>query len=560
MSREAPDTPVVSLDEMLTQASSGVLQRLLPVGPGMRFLAKASRQPTKVAGRVGALAAELGRVAIGTSEVAPARRDRRFADPAWMQNPLLRRTVQAYLASGQTINGIVKDVPMSWEDSERLNFAVTNVVEALAPSNNPFISPVAWKALIDSGGGNVIKGPVNLVKELSSSPRIPTMVDTDAYAVGTDLAITPGKVVLRTDVLELMQYLPQTETVHEVPLLIVPPTINKYYILDLAPGRSVVEYLVQQGQQVFVISWRNPDARHREWGIDEYAAAILESFDAVEQITGTSKAHIVAACSGGLLAALLSAHRAAVGKIDRLASLSLLVTMIDQSQAGLPSALINESVAHAAIARSARKGYLDGKQLSELFAWLRPNDLIWNYWVNNYIEGKRPAKFDILYWNADSTRMSAKLHRDFVEAGLGNKLAQPRGLTVLGTEVDLSMVKVDSYVVAGIADHICPWVNCYRSSQLLGGKTRFVLSTNGHIAALVNPPTNPKSSFRVADEVTAEPEAWLEEAEMIKGSWWPDYANWLAERSGKDVPAPTQMGSEDFPPIIDAPGTYVLAQ
>lgn len=560
MSREAPDTPVVSLDQMLTQASSGVLHRLLPIGPGMRFLAKASTQPTKVAGRVGALAAELGRVAIGTSEVAPARRDRRFADPAWMQNPLLRRTVQAYLASGQTINSIVKDVPMSWEDSERLDFAVTNFVEALAPSNNPFISPVAWKAAIDSGGTNMIKGPVNLFKELSTSPRIPTMVDSDAFAVGTDLAITPGKVILRTDVLELMQYTPQTERVHEVPLLIVPPTINKYYILDLAPGRSIVEYLVQQGQQVFVISWRNPDVRHRDWGIDEYAEAILESFDAVAEITGVQKAHIVAACSGGILAALLAAHRAAVGKIDRLASLSLLVTMIDQSQAGLPSALVNESVAHAAIARSARKGYLDGKQLSELFAWLRPNDLIWNYWVNNYIEGKRPAKFDILYWNADGTRMSAKLHRDFVEAGLGNKLAQPRGITVLDTEVDLSMVKVDSYVVAGIADHICPWVNCYRSSQLLGGKTRFVLSTNGHIAALINPPSNPKSSYRASDDVTAEPEAWLEEAEMVKGSWWPDYASWLAERSGKEVPAPTEVGNEKFAPIVDAPGSYVLAK
>lgn len=560
MAKDAPDTPVVSLDEMLTQASSGVLQRFLPIGPGLRFVAKASTQPAKVVGHIGTLAAELGRIALGTSEVAPLKKDRRFADPAWMQNPMLRRAVQTYLVGGTTINGIVSDVPMSWEDAERLNFAVTNVIDALAPSNNPFISPVAWKAVIDSGGANLIKGPVNLVKELSSAPRIPTMVDADAFAVGTDLAVTPGSVILRTPVLELIHYVPQTETVHEVPLLIVPPTINKYYILDLAPGRSLVEYLVQQGQQVFVISWRNPDARHRDWGIDEYAEAILESFDAVAEVTGIQKAHIVAACSGGMLAALLAAHRAAVGKIDRLASLSLLVTMIDQSQAGLPSAMVNEAVARTAIARSARKGYLDGKQLSELFAWLRPNDLIWNYWVNNYIEGKRPAKFDILYWNADATRMSAKLHRDFVEAGLGNKLAQPRGITVLDTEVDLSMVKVDSYVVAGIADHICPWVNCYRSAQLLGGTTRFVLSTNGHIAALVNPPTNPKASFRASEDLSLEPSAWMDQAEMVKGSWWPDYAAWLQERSGEEVPAPTDVGSKEFPPIMAAPGSYVLAK
>lgn len=551
---------MVSLDEMLTQASGGALRRFLPIGPTLRFAAKASTQPTKVAGHLGGMALELGRVAVGTSQVAPHKKDRRFADPAWMQNPLLRRAVQTYLVSGKTATSIVKDVPMSWEDSERINFAVTNIVDALAPSNNPLISPVAWKAVINTGGVNLVKGPYHLVKELSSAPRIPTMVDEDAFAVGKDLAITPGSVVLRTPVLELMHYTPQTDTVHEIPLLIVPPTINKYYILDLAPGRSIVEYLVQQGQQVFAISWRNPDARHRDWGIDEYAEAILESFDAVAEITGVHKAHIVAACSGGMLAALLAAHRAAVGKVDRLVSLSLLVTMIDQSQAGLPSAMINEAGARAAIARSARKGYLDGKQLSELFAWLRPNDLIWNYWVNNYIEGKRPAKFDILYWNADATRMSAKLHRDFVEAGLGNKLAQPGGITVLGTEVDLSMVKADSYVVAGIADHICPWMNCYRSAQLLGGKTRFVLSTNGHIAALVNPPTNPKASFRASEDLSLEPEAWMEQAEMVKGSWWPDYANWLKERSGQEVPAPTEVGNADFPPIMDAPGSYVHAK
>ncbi len=559
MAREATET-AGSLDDMLTQASTGVVQRLFPVGPGLRFLAKASTRPDKVAARVGSAVLELGRIAVGTSEIAPARRDRRFADPAWMQNPLLRRTVQTYLLSGQTINDIVGDVPMGWEDSQRLDFAVTNFVDAIAPSNNPFISPVAWKAVIDSGGANMVKGPANLLKELSSSPRIPSMVDEDAFAVGKDLAVTPGSVVLRTSVLELIQYAPQTETVHAVPLLVVPPTINKFYVLDLAPGRSLIEYLVQQGQQVFVISWRNPEARHRDWGIDTYAEAILEAFDAVAAITGQKKAHGVAACSGGLLACLTAAHRATVGKIGRLASLSLLVTMIDQSKAGLPSAMIDESVAHAAIARSRRKGYLDGKQLSELFAWLRPNDLIWNYWVNNYLEGKRPAKFDILYWNADATRMSAQLHQDFVEAGLNNKLAQPRGMTVLGTEVDLSMIKVDSYVVAGSADHICPWVNCYRSSQLLGGKTRFVLSTNGHIAALVNPPSNPKSSYQVSDDVSPEPESWLESAEMVKGSWWADYAGWLAERSGKEIPAPTELGDAEHPPIVEAPGSYVHAR
>jgi class II poly(R)-hydroxyalkanoic acid synthase len=384
------------------------------------------------------------------------------------------------------------------------------------------------------------------------------MVDLDAYQVGGDLGVTPGSVVLRTPMLEVIQYRPRTETVREVPLLIIPPTINKYYVLDLAPGRSLIEYLVQQGQQVFVVSWRNPDSRHSAWGFDAYAQGLLDAFDAVDKITGIGSAHVVAACSGGLLACLTAAHRAAAGRIDRLASLSLLVTMIDQSKAGLPAALIDERLAAQAVAKSRRKGYLDGRSLAEVFAWLRPGDLIWNYWVNNYLQGKTPPKFDILYWNADTTRMTAALHRDFIDAALHNKLARPGAVSVLGTEIDLRKITVDSYVVAGSADHICPWANCYRSSQLLGGKVRFVLSTNGHIAALVNPPGNPKSSYQVMDDTSLDEDQWRQAAPTVKGSWWPDYIGWLRDRSGEEKPAPTDLGNAEFRPLDDAPGSYVL--
>jgi polyhydroxyalkanoate synthase len=359
-------------------------------------------------------------------------------------------------------------------------------------------------------------------------------------------------------VLELIQYRPQTAAVREVPLLIIPPTINKYYVLDLAPGRSLIEYLVQQGQQAFVVSWRNPDARHSQWGFDAYATALIDAFDVVERITGASSAHVVAACSGGLIACLAAAHRAATGAIDRLASLSLLVTMIDQSKAGLPAALIDERVATLAVAKSRRKGYLDGRNLAEVFAWLRPSDLIWNYWVSNYLEGKAPPKFDILFWNADTTRMTAELHRQFIDAALFNKLAEPGAITVLDTPIDLSKITVDSYVVAGSADHICPWANCYRSSQLLGGKVRFVLSSNGHIAALVNPPDNPKSNFQVSDDTSLEPDDWRRERPANQGSWWPDYLAWLQDRSGADKPAPEELGNAEFRPLLDAPGSYVL--
>jgi polyhydroxyalkanoate synthase len=337
----------------------------------------------------------------------------------------------------------------------------------------------------------------------------------------------------------------------------VPPTINKFYLLDLAPRRSMIEYFVSQGHQVFVMSWRNPDARHSDWGLDAYGQAVIDALDATCAITGASQAHLLGTCSGGIISALVAGHLAATGR-DRLASLTLLVTMLDQERAGTPGALVDEPTARAAIAASRARGYLDGRALAEVFAWLRPGDLIWNYWVNNYLQGRTPPAFDILFWNADSTRMTAALHRDFVTLSMTNALTRPGAATLLGTEIDLGKVAVESYVVAGSADHICPWRNCYASTRLLGGASRFVLSTNGHIAALVNPPDNRKSSFQVADQHPADPDEWTEAARAEQGSWWPDYSAWLAARSGQRVAAPHSQGGPQFRPIEAAPGSYAL--
>jgi poly[(R)-3-hydroxyalkanoate] polymerase subunit PhaC len=562
-----------ALDLLLTQAALGPSRRFFPGKSALKFAWALAGQPGLAASRAGALAAELARVAGGDSAVAPGARDRRFADPAWSGNPVLRRVMQAYLATGSAALGLLDDVPLDWRDAERMRFATSNLIDALAPSNSPLLSPEAWKAAIDTGGASLVSGARNLVSDLSSAPRVPSMVPPDAFTVGTDLATSPGAVVLRTPVYELIQYQPPTATVREVPLLIVPPTINRFYILDLAPGRSMIEYLTGQGQQVFVMSWRNPDARHASWGMDEYVQAVIEAASAVAGIRGTDAVHLLAACSGGILASVAAAllppaaapSSPAAGDAGgatvrpRLASLGLLVTMLDQSRADAVGALVDESLAEAAIAASARTGYLDGRKLAEVFAWLRPGDLIWNYWVNNYLLGRDPAKFDILFWNADTTRMTAGLHRDFVRAAMTNALAKPGGLTVLGTEVDLARVSVDSYVVAGVADHICPWQSCYRSAQLLGGKTRFVLSTSGHIAALVNPPGSKKASYQASDDVTADAGDWQRSAATRTGSWWPDYAAWLAERSGAQVPAPATLGGERYGAIEAAPGSYVRA-
>src|ERR1700761_6230574 len=471
------EAATVPLDLLLTDAATGMLRRLNPGAAGLRLAAALVGRPGLVAGGGRQLAGDLARVAVGRSLVQPSRRDRRFADPAWTGNPLLRRTVQAYLAAAESVEGVVAGAGLDEADAERVGFVLTNLVDALAPSNNPLLNPAAVKAAGDTGGGSVLAGLRHFATDMAASPRVPAMVEPDAYQVGVDLAVTPGSVILRTPVFELIQYQPATATVRAVPLLVVPPVINKYYVLDLAPGRSMVEYLVGAGQQVFMISWRNPDARNSEWDLDTYGQAVLDAMDAVQRVTGSEQ------------------------------------TALDQARAGLTSAVIDDRTARLAAATSRARGYLDGRALAEVFAWLRPNDLIWNYWVNNYLLGRKPPRFDILFWNADTTRMTAGLHRDFLELGAANALVTPGAATMLGSPVDLASVDRDAYLVAGISDHICPWQSCYRSTQLLGGRRRFVLSTSGHIAAMVNPPGNERASFQVSEEIPADPEQWLRDAQ-----------------------------------------------
>jgi polyhydroxyalkanoate synthase len=547
-----------ALDLLLSDAALGVLRRFRPDAATLRFALRLARRPRTVARRAGALAAELGQVAAGNSAIAAPPRDRRFTDPAWRDNPLLKRAVQAYLAAARSAEALLADADLDWRDTERLQFLLGNLIAAAAPSNNPVISPVAWKALIDTGGLSALRGIRALLSDMATPPRVPAMVTPDAFEVGRDLAVTPGAVVARSEVFELIQYEPVTATVHRFPLLIVPPMINKFYVTDLAPGRSMIEFLVGQGHQVFVISWRNPDARHRDWDLDTYGGAVVEALDAVRRIAKVPKASICALCSSGLVSSMVSAHLNATGRSDQLASLCLGVTVLDQARAGTAAAMIDARTAEAAILASRRRGYLDGRALAEVFAWLRPDDLIWNYWVNNYLQGRTPPPFDILYWNADTTRLPAALHRDFINVALSNALTRPGAATMLGSPVDLGKFDDDSYVVAGISDHLCPWPSCYRSAQLLGGTSRFVLSTSGHIASMVNPPSNPKATFRAGDATPAGPGDWLSEAVAEKGSWWPDYAAWLAERSGGLKKRPGALGRKGSPPMDPAPGTYVL--
>jgi polyhydroxyalkanoate synthase subunit PhaC len=557
--RSTADELAAPLDLLLTSSAVGMADRLMPNVAWSRFALNLAKQPRTVASRAAALGRELVSIAEGRSDVAPAKGDKRFADPAWRGNPLLRRTMQAYLATNDTVNQLFSDAHLDWRDAERIRFVLDFLGEGLSPSNNPVLNPLGWKALIDTGGRSAVRGLRNFVGDMVSAPRVPSMVEPDAFTLGETIAVTPGSVVLRCEEFELIQYAPQTEKVFSAPLLMVPPVINKFYIMDISPGRSMIEYFLRQGVQVFAISWRNPTAEHQNWGFDTYGQAILNAMDAVEKITQSDRTHLQASCSGGILAAMTAAHLNATGEGQRLAGLTLMVTVLDQRKAGFAAAAIDEEAANIAIALSARKGYLDGRSLAEVFAWLRPTDLVWRYWVNNYVEGKSPAAFDVLYWNADTTRMAAALHRDMVTMGLHNSLATPGAVSMLGTPVDLNQLTTDAYVVAGIADHISPWQACYRSARLLGIRNlRFVLSSSGHIASLVNPPGNPRASYRVGSVDEPDPEFWLESAEQHTDSWWPDFVAWLGERGGEKKDAPQSLGGAGMTPLEPAPGTYVL--
>jgi polyhydroxyalkanoate synthase subunit PhaC len=546
-----------ALDLLLADGALGVLRRLRPDGAVLRLAASLAGKPELIGQQALALGAALGQIALGRSQVAPGRKDRRFSDPAWTHNPVLRRTMQAYLAGGQAAESLLAGAELEWRDNERLQFLLTNLIAAAAPSNNPLLNPLAAKALLDSGGTSAVRGLRALRQDLAAPPRVPSMVEPDAFEVGTDLAITPGAVVFRTEMFELIQYQPVTDQVHRYPLLIVPPMINKYYLIDLAPGRSMVEFLVGQGHQVFAMSWRNPDARHGDWDLDSYGRAITQALDATREVAGAAQVSVCALCSGGIVSSMVAAHLKQAGRLDEVASFCLGVTVLDQARAGTAGAMIDETTANAAMAVSRARGYLDGRSLAEVFAWLRPDDLIWNYWVNNYLQGKSPPAFDILSWNADTTRLPAALHAGFIRLALANALTVPDAATMLGSPVDLSKVDSDSYVIAGIADHLCPWQSCYRTTQLLGGPVTFVLSTSGHIASMVNPPGNPKATFQTADANPPDPRDWLASATTASGSWWPHYSAWLSERSGGRRKARAKLGRKGYEVLCAAPGTYV---
>ncbi len=395
-----------------------------------------------------------------------------------------------------------------------------------------------------------------MAHDLRHNGGMPATVDTRPFTVGGNIAVTPGQVVHRNEVFELIQYAPAGKTTFARPLVAIPPQINKFYISDIAPGRSLIEHLVGAGVPYFAVSWRNPTANERDWNLDTYVAACKEAIEVACEISGSADANVVGMCAGGITLACLLGHLAATGE-ELVNSATFLVAGLDTAQESQIGMLASKPAVEAARIHSQRAGYLDGDDLAKVFAWLRPNDLVWSYWVNNYLLGQNPPAFDILYWNADTTRLPAGLHSDFLDLATSNGLAEGT-LTVLGTPVDLRKVALDAYVVAGSTDHIVPWQAAYQTTQLLGGESEFVLSSSGHIQAIVNPPGNPKASYRThEDEPLADAEDWLDGAETHTGSWWEHWTAWLGARSGDQRPARRKLGNRTHPPLDPAPGRYV---
>jgi len=502
---------------------------------------------------------ELGRIVTGGSELTPDAKDKRFADSAWKDNAIYRTLAQCYLAWGGALNRFVDEAKMQTRDAERARFIVSLLVDAMAPTNSILGNPVALRKLVETRGASLIRGLENLTSDLALNGGLPAQVDKNKFAVGENLATTPGAVVYRSPVLELIQYRPVSDDVYARPLLIIPPQINKFYVFDLAPEKSIVQFALKGDLQTFVISWKNPTAHESHFGLDTYVRALEEAVDTIREITGSDDVNVWGACSGGITMSAFLANLAARNE-TKVHSATVAVCLLDMAATQDTTAGIFVTPASVGVAKQASQlaGVLDGQELARMFAWMRPNDLIWNYWVNNYLLGNAPPAFDVLYWNNDTTRLPARLHADFLDLIGVNPFVNAGQLEIDGKPLDMRKLDLDSYVVAGVTDHITPWQGCYNTARLYGERSTFVLANSGHIQSLINPPGNPKSIFWTGPARSAVAQEWLDHASKESGSWWPHWLSWIQNRSGEKKPAPAKLGTAEVPPLGEAPGQYVM--
>ncbi len=538
------------------------IQRRDIVTAAVSLLKVFAASPKAAATQLGGYLKELSGVVKGESGLAPDPKDRRFADPAWNTNFVYRRLMQAYLATRKDLSRFIDQSSLDKKDKGRAQFFASLLLDALAPSNSVLGNPAAMRKILDTGGESLVRGLKNLVHDARHNNMLPSQVDASPFKVGVNLAITPGKVVHRSEMFELLQFGPATPQVYRRPLVMSPPQINKYYAVDLSPEKSLIKWTVDSGVQMFVVSWKNPTIEQRHCGLEDYALALDDAVEVAREITGSPDVNMWGSCAGGMtLAAYLGwlAARGDAKVINTTWAVCVLDTAaaLDDTTLGLfntPSAI------RMARARSARNGIVTGEEMASMFAWLRPNDLIWNYWVNNYLLGNQPPAYDILAWNADTTRLPGQFHSDLLDLVAENPYVNPGTLEIDEVPIDMSQVNVDAYVIGGITDHITPWTGCYATARMFGPDTTFVLANAGHLQSLLNPPGTPRSFFFSAPASVEDPLEWAKLAQTTRqeASWWPHWRAWIQERSGELVDAPKKLGSRRHKPLGPAPGEYVL--
>ena len=495
--------------------------------------------------------------------VTPEKSDYRFRDDAWADNQVFDFIKQSYLLTARWMQSSVNSVEgMDKKTADKVDFYTRQFTDALSPSNFVVTNPEVLRATLESGGENLVNGLENLISDMENSDgqlRI-KMTDPEAFSVGGNVATSKGKVVFRNDLMELLQFDPSTEEAVKTPLLIVPPWINKYYILDLREKNSFIKWATDQGHTVFVVSWVNPDAKLAAKTFDDYMLeGPVAAIDAIEKATGEKSVNAIGYCIGGTLMACTLAYLTAKKQDKKVNSITFFTTMVDFTEAGELGVFIDDHQLSNLEEKMEERGYLEGSEMATTFNMLRANDLIWSFVINNYLLGKDPFPFDLLYWNSDSTRMPAAMHSFYLrKMYLENKLVEPGGLELAGVPIDLTKIKVPTYIVATREDHIAPWKSTYAATSLYKGPIRFVLAGSGHIAGVVNPPAKPKYGYWTNDDLPEDAENWFEAAEAHDGSWWPDWDAWAKDRAGnKTVPARTP-GDGKLKPLCDAPGEYVM--
>lgn len=518
----------------------------------------AAAQPKPFAKHIGNYGKELFEIARGNSDLAPHPKDRRFKDTTWQTNPLYKRGMQSWLAMQKELKGWITDSGVSENDKVRANFILDIVIDAFAPTNSLLGNPAAMKKLYETGGMSVVRGLKNAYNDLRHNGGLPSQVDGRPFKVGENIATSKGAVVYKNEMFELIHYQPTTDKVYKIPLMIIPPQINKFYANDLTPDKSMVRFLASRGYQVFAISWRNPTRQHAHWGLEAYVEDLIEATQVIKKITRSARINVSGACSGGITMALYLSELAARGD-NSVNAFSQMVSVLDgrkeDSEVGL---FVTDSAIEAARAHSKKKGILAGDELARSFAWMRPNDLIWNYVVNNYLLGEDPPPFDILFWNADTTNLPAQLHSDYLDMFYDKRFQHDSDVEFMGNLVDLDAVSQDSFMVAGVTDHITPWKACYRNVHLFGGEKTFVLSNSGHIQSLLNPPGRPKAKYFLNANNPESADEWVAGAEQVEGSWWILWDEWLSIRSGDMKNSPKALGNKAYPPQTKAPGEYVF--